>query len=508
MKQILKIIVFAIYFILIVVIGAKLFFEKKFDTFTAYLFPKKAVVERTLKIGFSEPLISLSPLANDTGSRARQYHMYESLVSISPDLQINPELAISYGSVNDLTWEFRLRPDVVFHNGSPLSIDDVIFSLNKSKNDPSSGVKDLASGIKELKKIDEKIFQITTVSPDPLLLSKLSSFLIFPASAAKDSTIGTGPYKLNKAENDSLYLSRFADYWGDKPAFGKVELKTFASKEEKLNALKNGDCDIIANVPPDSAGDFKFEKFNLKTMPTLEVNFFMFNFDGIFKDKTLRQAVAAALRVGDLAKYAKGFAAPSEQFVGNGVFGYDPTILLQKSDEKLASTLVAEYSKNLENALVKITLDLPKGLEVFGKSVEEQLNAVGFETKVNFPAPQELGKLIQNKKSPFYFFGWRSDLGDALDFLTAVVHSPAGEYGQFNGGNYRNVEVDNSIELSQKTIKSADRLALMRKVMRIITNDDIIGVPLFSPEVLYGVSKNIKWSPRVDGYILAQEASY
>jgi len=63
------------------------------------------------------------------------------------------------------------------------------------------------------------------------------------------------------------------------------------------------------------------------------------------------------------------------------------------------------------------------------------------------------------------------------------------------------------IEQSQKTIKSADRLALMRKVMRIITNDDIIGVPLFSPEVLYGVSKNIKWSPRVDGLILAQEAS-
>lgn len=508
MKQTLKIIVFAIYFILLIAVGAKLFFEKQFNEFTASQFPQKNEVERTLKIGFSEPLISLSPITNDTGSRARQYHIYESLVAISPDLQINPALAISYGSVNDLIWEFRLRPDVQFHNGSPLTVDDVIFSLNKAKNDTSSGVKDLASGIAEVKKIDEKIFQIITVSPDPLLLSKLSSILIFPKSEVPGESVGTGPYRLDKTEKGTLYLTRFADYWGDRPAFDKVELKTFASKDEKLAALKNGDCDIVANVPPEQAADFKFEKFTLQTLPTLEVNFLMFNFDGIFKEKTLRQAVSVALRISDLAKYAKGFAAPAEQFVGNGVFGYDPTISIQKPDEKLAGNLIAEYIKNNKNEPAKISLDLPKGLEVFGKSVEKQLDAVGFSATVNYPAPQVLGDMIQNKASPFYFFGWRSDLGDALDFLTAVVHSQAGEYGQFNGGNYRNAEVDKLIEQSQKTIKSSDRLALMRKVMRIITKDDIIGVPLFSPEVLYGVSKNIKWSPRVDGYILAQEATY
>jgi len=130
---------------------------------------------------------------------------------------------------------------------------------------------------------------------------------------------------------------------------------------------------------------------------------------------------------------------------------------------------------------------------------------VGLAAEIRIHSIAEIGQLIQKRQSPFFFFGWRSDLGDALDFLTAVVHSPQATFGQFNGANYINPEVDKLIEESRETLDPRDRLRRMRRALAIITVQDMVGVPLFSPEVPYAVSGDILWEPRVDGYVLAQE---
>lgn len=502
MKRPIKILLFSFYFLILLGITGKLFLEEQFDKVFSIFTSLRLRDGQTLIIGFSEPLIRLDPLANDTGSRARLFHIYEALVSVSPDLQIQPSLAISYGSLDDLTWEFRLRPEATFHNGARLTIDDVFYSLEEARKNPNSGVKDLASGIYELKKIDDQIFHIITESPDPLLLQKLSQILIFPRGSSFEKPLGTGPYTFQKEDNGTLELKRFNDYWNEKPAYEIVRLLTFVSKDEKLAALKNHTVDIIANVPTDFARNFQFKDFELKTLPSLEVNFLMFNFDKTFRDRRLREAVVQALKVTDLSRLTQGFAVPSAQFVPNGIFGYHPEITLRTPDSKRASELVKEVSNF---ARIAVPLDLPKGLEVFGTSIKDQLKKIGIDVELRYLPPSELGRKIANRESEFFFFGWRSDLGDASDFLTAVVHSPSGNYGQFNGGNYRNEEVDRLIELSQGTVDQKVRLGHLRAVIQKITVDDIIGVPLFSPEVLYGVSKNVKFSPRVDGYVLAQE---
>jgi peptide/nickel transport system substrate-binding protein len=497
MKSPLKIVGFTLYFVLLVVVCGKLFFETQFNVAVNFLIPAQKQTEKTLTIGYADPLLNLSPLANDTGSRSRLLHVYEALTSVTPDLQIKPGLAIAYGSLDPNTWEFRLRPDVVFQNGDPLTIEDVIFSLEKAKKAPDSGVKDLSSTIKEVKKIDSETFYIITVQPDPLLPNKLSSLFIFSKKSDDGIPFGTGPYVISKNDNGSLELDRFSAYWGDKPNFNKIVLKTLSSKQEKINALSNGSVDILANLPADLAGNFEFKSFNLKTRPSLEVNFLMFNFDGVFKSHNAREAVSLALRTDQLARLAQGFAVPVSQFVSDGIFGYDPSITKIESDTTRALELVPSG--------LKTTLDLPKGLEVFGENVVAQLKAVGIDVTVNYISPQELGKKITAQASDFYFFGWRTDLGDASDFLTAVAHSRVGNFGQFNGSDYENPEVDRLIELSQTTVSQTERLNYLRAAMKKITVDDIIGVPLFSPEVLYGVSNGIEFSPRVDGYVLAQE---
>jgi peptide/nickel transport system substrate-binding protein len=502
MNRPIKILLFTFYFLFLIGVTGKLFLEEHFDRFFSFFTSFRTQEGKELFIGFSEPTVRLDPLANDTGSRSRLFHIYEALVFVNPDLQIKPSLAIVYGSLDDLTWEFRLRPGVAFQNAAPLTIEDVFYSIEEARKNPNSGVKDLASGISELKKIDSQIFRIITQSPDPLLLQKLSQILIFPKNASQEKPIGTGPFAFEKNENGILTLRRFNAYWDKKPAFETVHLKTFTSKEEKLAALKNHTVHIVANVPPDAARRFQFPGFALKTRPSLEVNFLIFHFDKTFRDRRLREAVQNVLSVTDLAKLTRGFAVPAAQFVGNGIFGYDPEIALQTPDPKRAEELVKEVSNF---ARIKIQLDLPEGLEIFGTSVANQLKKIGIDTELNYSSASELGRKIQNRETEFFFFGWRSDLGDASDFLTAVVHGPSGNFGQFNGGNYRNVEVDRLIEMSGETIEQETRLKFLRAVMKKITTDDIIGIPLFSPEVLYGVSEEVKFSPRVDGYVLAQE---
>ncbi|KKT73253.1 MAG: hypothetical protein UW70_C0088G0006, partial [Candidatus Peregrinibacteria bacterium GW2011_GWA2_44_7] len=220
------------------------------------------------------------------------------------------------------------------------------------------------------------------------------------------------------------------------------------------------------------------------------------------KEKPLREAVSLVLDKERLAQLVQGFATPADQFVSNGIFGFDPSIPSQKVDLVKARELVKQVSPN---SPVEVTLDLPKGLDVFAATIKADLKAIDINVTPNFLTSSELSKKIVQHQSEFYFFGWRSDLGDASDFLTAVVHSPSEDFGQFNGGNYSNSEVDRLIELSRQVINTQSRLEKLRAVMHTITVDDIIGVPLFSPESLYAVSTRLNWKPRVDGYILAQE---
>lgn len=488
----LKFVAFSLYFLALFLIVGKLFFETQFDAGTYVI--KKVLFgtenqTQTLRIGFAEPAFNLDPFSNDSALRSRLMHIYEGLTNIDADLRVVPGLAISFGALDDATWEFRLRPEVYFHNGKKMAAEDVIFSLNKArKND--SGVKDLLSTVSEIKAFGENILYIKTREIDPLLPSKLAFIFI-----VSEESKGTGPYEIEKNENGILQLRHFEKYWGEKPKYSNVILKTVVKKDEKLKVLAEGSVDILANLPADIGSSFSFKNFRLEHQPSLEVNFLMFNFNGIFAKRAAREAVNLALDKRKLMSLAHGFAVSANQFVANGIFGFNPEITNSVYDPVKAKKIIeAEFD-----------IDLPRGLEAFGKSLVKQLEEVGLKSNVNFLTSDKLSEKILSGKSDFFFFGWKTELGDAFDFLTSVAHSKTGEFGAFNGSNYSNPETDNLIELSQKTLNSDERLRYLRSAMQKIVEEDIIGIPLFSPEVLYAVSKNVKWKPRVDGYVLAQE---
>lgn len=486
-----KILLFAVYFFLLFAVSAKLFFEPQFDRALGTLSFFKKNQALTLKLGFTEPLLKLHPLANDTGSRVRLLHLYEGLVRVTPDLRIEPALALSYGLLNDTTWEFRLRPDVKFHNGKEITLHDVIFSLEQA----------MESTILSIQAVDERTLHIVTKKPDPVFLSRLAALLIFSQDLGENGIpAGTGPYRLIAQEDGNLVLGKFSDYWGEKPNFDTVLLRSIATKQDKVAALQNKEVDILANLPADMGSNFEFPAYSLMHVPSLEVNFLLFNFEKTFQSRALREAVRAAIDAKSLSRFAQGFSTPVTQFVAKGIFGFDPTIQAILPNAEKARRLISETTPGRA-----FTLDLPPGLQAFGSAISESLKKVGITLTPRIRTAQELEKLILTRESEFFFFGWKSDIGDSGDFLTAVVHSPNGVYGQFNGGNYENEAVDALIEESQFNMKWESRLKNLRDVMKIITEDDIFGIPLFSPDVLYAVSPRVRFIPRVDGLLLAQE---
>lgn len=509
LKIILKFFLGAIFLLILLFVSGKLFFEDEVDRFILLgkerFFPKQGI-ERTLQIGLASDLVNLDPLQNEVTSRERLVNIYEGLVSTGPFLEIQPALAISYGALNDTTWEFRLRKNVLFHNFQPLSADDVLYSIQEAWKNPRSSLSSLLASLESLEKIDNERFHIKTKSPDPLLLQKLAFVYIFPR-VTKDSLlerpIGTGPYKFLSLENGTLTLERFPKYWGSEPVFSQVMIRFIPDRGKRKEVLKTGEVDLLTNVPPEAVPEVTpSHPLSVVTSGTLESNFLLFGMRGIFQERELRKAVTLAIDREEVIKLAFGFAKPASQFVGRGVFGFHPDISIPKPDLAAAKKIVESFPAAKTNI---IKVDLPDGFQALGRFFLERLRRIGLKAEVKFHQPAELEALIAEGKSDLFFFGWRFTLGDASGLLESVMHSREGPYGNFNGMGYKNEKVDQLIEESEKLLKPLERLSKLREAMKILVDRDIVGIPLFIPEALYAKKKGLLFTPRIDNYVVVSE---
>lgn len=509
-RTILKIGALTICIAVLVVVSALLFFEKEVKEFWS---PSEspnesqkngqgagmhAVLDRgELVIAYATPLTTLEPTSFQATDRARTANIYEPLIRQDRNLNIEPVLAVSYGILEPTLWEFTLRENVFFHDGSSLDSEDVFSSIVRATGNKNSELKTLLSTIEKIEIKDTKILYIYTKEPDPLLLNKLSTVLIFPKEVNPLKTpAGTGPYMLQEAAKNEEKLVLNNNYWDGMPAFSEIVIKTIPDKKDRIKALQDQKIDILADVPPDSAADLN-GKFQIKRIPSLEVSFLMFN----FQDKELKEKIPYAIDRDKLIQMTFGFARKANQFVSNGVFGFNPRIAKIEKDLKKAKVATETETASGAEIAPNITLDIAKGLEKFGQVLSEMFSDAGITLTLNFLDWDSLNKKIQNKDTEMYFLGWKSELGDAYDFLNSVAYSK----GNFNNGIYQNLEVDKLIEESSHEMNTKKRLALLQKAMEIITETDIMGVPLIEAETTYAIAQGIEFEPRLDGLILIKD---
>ncbi len=504
LKKILKIIGSTIFVAAFIGLFMYLFFESDFKEFYER-FTREDKVYPTDELVVVEPfpVQGLNPTVFNSFSRERLNNIYEPLIKPDRDLNMGPCLAISWGLLDDLTWEFNIRKNVKFHDGSSLDVLDAIESIDRARFGEESELKDLLSTIKEVRRMDVDTIEVETYKPDPLLLQRLSTVYIFPEEWDGESVIGTGAFKYAESKIDSRFsFESFEDYWGDKSFLKKAEMVSIIDKNGRLDALVNKGGHILSYVPYDLVKQIDTEKFDLVSVPSLEVQFLGFNFKGdLFKDLNLRKVVAMVVDSDEFAMYIGEYAHGVKQFVSSGVFGYNSDIKETTHDIKAAVVLVEEAGMVGQ----EVSVILPVGLDVLGEYLTEKLDKIGLKTYVQYVKSEYLAESLEKMDFDIYFLGFKSELGDASDFLKSIVHTKKEGYGQYNFAKYSNEEVDELIEAQEVEMDSEKRLGLLQEAMRILVEDEVFGVPLLEYDTLYAAATWLDFEPRIDGFIYAND---
>jgi peptide/nickel transport system substrate-binding protein len=486
-----------------------LFFEQKISSTYKYFRDSWLVSDEDsisdlpdLKVIYPQKPVSLEPTQFNPATRQILVNIYEPLVKSDMDLNLQPALALSWGLIDDYTWEFNLRPNVVFHDGSSFDVNDVISSFNRTILHPESEIAYISDSIEDFIVIDYLTFRLRTKQPDPLLLNKLTSILIIPSEYEDDELvipIGTGSYEFSEWEEDQkILVKKFNNYWGESAKFSEVEAMFIEDISKRVSAYIFEEGDLLAFVPYDAIATLEEKSFELFDVPSLEVQFLLFNVHGEYLDEqSERIAIVSALDRESLVEELGDYVHSLNQFVSNGVFGFNPNIQDYEFDPDLANQLVEDAGLKGKT----LQLHLPIGLDILGEYVRKALNEVGVNVIVSYLEFEGLIESMENKKADIYFLAFRAELGDSMEFLNSIVYSD----GDFNLLDYENQNLDYLIETALVEMDTNKRRDLLQEAMRIIVEDDIVGVPLFEYEIVYSWLDWIEMQPRLDGLIYYDE---
>ena len=496
--------------------------------FGALLSPSLAA---TLNLGVASEAITLDPYVhNETATNSILSNIFDSLIRFDADYHLVPGLATSWTAIDEKTWEVKLRQGVSFHDGSPFSADDVIFSFDRIKNWDRSGFKGKVSAISKAVKIDDYTVRFYTKGPYPLFPRKMTYMKILNKKYCSDKSpehigthpVGTGPYVLDRwVKGATLTLNANKAYWGGVPKFDRVVFKALTNDSTRVAAILSNEVDLINRVPVKDINRVK-GSMNFIMQPGLRLIYLQMDHQrsdspyvkgkiNPFADIRVRRAINYAINEKNIIKYImNGFAKPAGQFQPEVVFGYDDTIKRVDFDLEKAKKLLAEagYANGFE-----VIMDAPNNRyindEQIAQAVASDLAKVKIKVKVNAMPKSAYFPKVNSADSSFNMLGWANSDGDASSFLDACVHSYDQEkgYGRYNGGRYSNAEVDRLIEESDVTIDQVKRLKLMKKAQKIALFDDQNIIPLHYQVDLYAFNNKINFKPRIDSHLYVFEMS-
>jgi len=495
-----------------------------------------------LRIAMKAAVDNPDPHQNYTPNRNVQLHVYETLVAQDEHLRPRPGLAESWTSPDPNTWEFTLREGVRFHDGTPLTPEDVAFSLARAGT--VQGVRTYASNVRNVVSVEARgprTVVVRTREPTPQQPGLLAGVAILSARAARDATgedfnggraaQGTGPYRwVRWTANQDVVLERAPAHWGAAEPWTRVTYRFIPNDSARTAALLAGDVDVIDTVPPGlyervrSSGrhqviatDSIFTHYlYLDSMSERIAN--ATGADGQplprnpLRDHRVRQAMTHALNRTVLAERAmEGGATPAGQVAAEGFQGHVPGMAPPAFDPALSRRLLAEagYPGGF-NLTLNCTNDRFAGDARTCQGVAGMLNAVGIRATVDaqplsvyFRRWSNIGPNGSSELSAHMsMFG--SSTGLANEALTTLVRTPNPARGQgvTNRNFHSDPELDRRLEAVDRSFDEAERERLTQEAVRYAVDRQAL-VPLFFMRASWGVRRELVLEPRGDGYTMA-----
>ena len=493
----------------------------------AFTLTSPAMAENVFRWASQGDAVTFDPhSANMSPTFLQLKQVYEPLVSYDWKIDKEPYLAESWRLVDPTTWEFKLRRGVTFHDGTPFTAEDVIFSINRAKG-PGSDVKEPLKTVKDMTIIDDYTVRVITNGPNPLLPDFLTQFFIVSKkwcekhgvtqatswkgkeeSYAVRHANGTGAFMLQLRDPDiKSVLVKNPNWWGLEKHphnIDKIIYTPIANAATRVAALLSGEVDYLLDPPLQDLPRIEKEP-NLKTQQTPQLRTIFFGLEqrldelrssnikgkNPFQDPRVRQAMHMAIDIkGIQKKVMRGLSVPANIIVPPGIYGYPadldkarPPYNVEKAKKLLAE---AGYPDGFE-----VSLDCPNNRynndEKICQASVGMLGKIGI--KVNLVAqPKSLHfPKITNHKTDFYMLGWGYAYPDAHFNFVNMMHSESA----WNGGGITNPRIDELIDAMAMEIDQQKRDAMIREVFEITTNEQVY-LPLHHQVIVWGMSKNIE----------------
>lgn len=492
---------------------------------------------QTIRVANQGDALSMDPHSlNESLQHSITGNVYEPLVGRNKDLSLAPALATEWKQLSPTVWRFELRHGVQFHDGTPFTADDVLFSLARTQVE-GSDMKSYTNDFKEVRKINDHAIEIETKSPFPILPDVLT--LVYMMSkkwceanqatapvdrrkgienAASFRANGTGPWRVRERQpNVRTVFTRNGNYWGKVESNAtEVIFTPIGNDATRVAALLSGEVDVMEPVP---VQDIERVNNNPRTRavtgPELRTIFLGMDqkrdellYSSVkgknpFKDKRVRQAFYQAIDIEGIKKNVmRGASNPSAQLVGPGINGFQPDMKRLPYDPEAAKKLLAEagYPSGFE-----VSLNCPNDRYVNDARICQAVaaNLARINVKVNLVAETKgtyFPKVLRRDTS-FYMLGWSPSTYDAHNVLNALMACVDDKgAGQFNLGAYCNPKVDELTKKIQSETDKGRRNAMIREAFEIHVAD-VGHLPLHQQALAWGVSRKVKLVQLADNFM-------
>ena len=494
--------------------------------FTALLLAATALtapaLAADLKVGSSNMTSFVDP-GEDHSNVGSQfyYNSFDTLIEkdhASAEPRFLPGLATAWRLVDPTTMELTLRDDVVFHNGDPMTADDVVFSLNRMFQATYAPyvvrAKDRLANFTGAEKVDDTTVRIRTARAEPLweTLINMQQLMIVPEdyikgltgdpAVAEDSDyeafalapVGTGPYAISEfIPGERLVWTRFDEFWGDPAPLDTVTVQRIPEVATRITALKNGEVDLITNIAPDQLATIEADTaLKVEGMVTPLFHIVIYNTQhAVLKDPRVRQALNLAIdrdTLNEALWLGKAVVPSTHTYPQYGEL-YMPELKTFEYDPEKAKALLEEAGYDGEEITYDTSATYYTNGLLAAQAIQEMWGAVGVKMKINVDDKWTGGTpemMARNWSNPMYFADPFGSFG--------VMWAPDGP----SEGQGRFVTDEAYAESWERFRFSEDveaRREAYGELMERIKQDPPFLV-LYQPYESWAMSQKIDWAPQ------------
>ena len=453
-------------------------------------------------------------------------NMCETLLAAKPDFTIGPNLATKWSNPDPNTWVFDLRPDVTFWDGSPMTAQDVAFSMNVNRTDPTSFYNYLYARVSSVEVSGPHQVTVKLKSPDYLFPSEMTDYAgvvvqkkFYEKAGKKYGTpdVGvmcTGPFQFTKwTKGDNVTLTRYDGYW-DETRMPKVKrLKfTFVVDEASIvNGILSGQIDGAYDPPASAVNQLQAASSVGKLYfgpHTSNLTYVMATKEGLFANAGVRKALNRAIDWNGLASTVyKGTAVRLKSLMPPSTFLYGKDTLQSAYDDlpdpasgdiEGANKLLDDSGADLSKPFV-IAVPAAASSKALGNAVVDGARRIGLKGSVKAVPTGEYTSYLYDPKSragvDLLFTDFWPNVPDPLDWLG--IASVGG--GSFNQSGYSGIDADYAKAVATKD--EEQRAALVAQMMTKLTDDMAPMAPGISHSSRLWMNNRISGAPASFSYV-------